>query len=709
MPVITIGTNPTPIWSVAAQGSGSLLLVNLDSAANITVGDASVTPFSAGAQTIPPQGAMSIPANQAWYAVSDLDTQPELQLTVGGGDWAASPAGIARAMIAVGIPALIAEELSNSGVSLIAAPKQLYNIGGVQAPGTGLTSLVGWTVPNMAFNAGCYYQNLAGPNEQDQGDSAFQANVHRGLSNNRVPVTKKFWNPGDYHTSNNFNNLVNYYNYGTLVIICLQPLFNASNHVPASEITALNNFLTAITALGATPTNTIIVLWQEPGILKNGVPKATNIQYQNGWADCGPTIAAAGFPMVPNVQSVGGSAKTVGYYNSAFASGVTFAGIAQDYYAGSYSSGIRLDDSAAVADAHAVPFGIFEFGVAPVNFPNNPNISAQYLGYIQSFFQARQAASKPNLHFVWYDGQCHADGAGDLTAPILTPTDPRVPLYQAIFDTLTVSPTASTAGLTIPASSTKVVGPLDPSPVGNLAHVTELSYEIAFGLTAGAASTIPFARVIATWYEFDQLASNQTPIEIVGFFVPMGTNGDANGPLVIRGRGRQRGQYMTIKVVNLDTVDATLTFLQFMDNGRIGSRDSWVWDINNSTSPNVPGFTRANAGNGSLEVGRVTSQTVNQGQTKSWLCGLFAGRVSYKISTPTGTTGNNVTFKIAPQPASIFTGSPTYLQEVLGAAGNTNQRGELIFTRDPVLVTVENNEPVNNITASFVINAEETG
>jgi hypothetical protein len=653
---------------------------------------------------------MSIPASQSWYAISDIDTEPLLQLTIGGSDWAASPAGIAQAMVAAGIPTLIAEELSASGVSLIAKPKQLYNIGGVQQPGTGITTLVGWTVPNMAFNTGCYYENLAGPNEQDLGDSAFQANVQRGLSNNRPPIVKKFWNPGDYHTSNNFNNLANYYNYGTTVIVCLQPLFNASNHVPASEITALSSFLTAITALGATATNTIIVLWQEPGILKSGTPKATLTQFQNGWADCGPTIAAAGFPMVPDIQSVGGSAKSVDYANAAFASGVTFAGLASDFYAPSYNSGIRLDPMAAVADAHGVSYGVYEFGVAPINFPNNPNIAAQYMGYLLSFFQARQDANKPVGHLVWYDGQCHANGAGDLTAPILSPTDSRVPLYQAIFDTLTSSSSASTTGLVIANNSTKIVTALNPSPVGNLAEVNDLSYEIAFGLAAGVGSTNPFARIVLTWYEFDQLTKNQTPVEIVGFFVPMGANGDANGPVVVRGKGRQRGQFMNIKVINLDSVDCTLTFLQFMDTGRIGSRDSWIWDINNSTAPSIPTFTnRANAGSGSLEVGRITGQTVVHGQSKSWLCGLFAGRVSYKISVPTGSTANNVIFKIAPQPTSIFTGSPTYLQEALGAAGNTNQRGELILTRAPVLVTVDNNEPANDVTVSFVINAEETG
>jgi hypothetical protein len=712
MGVITVDIVPTPIWTVAAKSNAPLLLVNLDSSANITIGDSSVTPADTGAQTIPPQGAMSVPATQVWYAISDVDNSPQMQVTLGGGDWAASPAGIAEAMIAAGIPTLIAQQLSASGISLLAAPQQLYNIGGVPTPGSAFTSLVGWSVPTQSFKTGCYYHAFAGINQQDQGDSAFQALVQRGLPNNRPPVVKKFWNPGEYQLGGTipFNNMANYYSYGTTVIVCIQPLMNG-NAIIASETTAISNFCDGLIALGANSTNTIFVLWQEPEVKKQGIPKATQTQYTNGHAGYGPTIIAKGFPIVLDIGSGAGVNIATAYADAGFASGIAIAGLASDYYAPVFNNTgtAILTAMAAKADAHAVPYGIYELGVAPANFPGNPNLAAQYLDAITNFFQQRQINGKPNGHFLWYDGQCDATGAGDLTAPILNAGDTRIPHYRALFDTLTSSASSGTGGQTIGASSTVTLTPSNPSPVGGLASLEELSYEISLGLIAGVGSTNPFAHIIVTWYQFDQKAANQTIVDQTGYYVPMGTNGDANGPLVIHGSGRQRGSFMTIKINNFDSVACTLQFLQFVETGRLGGRDDWRWDVNNANSPNVPNFTRANAGNGSLEVGRVTGQTViHGGGSKSWLCGIFAGKVGYKISVPTGSTANDVVFQIAPQPTNIFAGSPTYLQESLGNAGNTNQRGELILPRCPVLVTVTNNEPANDVTVSFSINALET-
>lgn len=707
MSTITVGVSPTPIWSVVAQMTDQLLIVNLDSAANITIGDAGVTALDTGADTIPPQGSLSVPATQSWYAISDIDVSPLVQVTLGGSDWTASPAGIADAMIAAGIPALIAQELSASGVSLLAAPNQLYNIGGVGSPGTGATSLVGWTVPNQCFKTGCYYSSLAGPNQQDAGDSAFQANVKRALPNGRPPITKKFWNPGDYHLNNNFNNMANYYSYGTTVVVCIQPLFTGTGQVSNAEKTNIANFITNLVALGATPSNTIFVVYQEPEV--GNPPKCTTLQYTNVLAGVGPTITGAGFGIVPDIGSGAGVAVATSYANAAMASGVTFLGLASDFYAGAFNNGFTLDAMAAIADAHSLPYGVFELGVAPDNFPKNPNISAQYMGYIQNFFQTRQTNNKPNLHFMWYDGQCDPTGAGDLTAPILTPTDPRVAMYQGIFDTLTSSPTVNTGGLTIAASHTTTLTPSDPSITGGLATVTDLSYEVSLGLVAGVGSTNPFAQVILTWYAFDQQPKNQVVTDTLRFFVPMGANGDANGPLVVHGRGRQRGSFLTVKVNNFDSVPCTLQFFQLFDTGRIGSRDTWTWDINANVSPNVPGFTLASAATGSLEVGRKTSQTVaHAGGTVSWLCGIFPGRVYYKLSVPSGSTANDVVFQISPVPTNIFTGSPSYLTEALGAAGNTNINGYISATRCPLLVTVTNNEPANDVQVSFVLNGEET-
>lgn len=701
MTLVTVNAeSPVPIWNVVAQTDKQILLVNLDSNANITIGGSAVVAGDTSHQTIPPQGAVAVPANQAWYAIADIDDNAQLQVTLGGSDWAASPTGIANAMIAAGIPEAIAAELSASGISLLAAPQQLYNIGGVLQPGTGFTSLVGWTVPTQCFKTGCYYASLSGPNQQDAGDSAFQVNVKRGLSNNRPPITKKFWNPGDYHTNNNFNNLANYYSYGTTVIVCLQPLIDSTtNHLKAGEVTNVQNFITAITALGATPSNTIFVWWQETQ------DKITSTQFTNGLNDLAAVMNASGFHTAVDVATHAGTAGGVTYINAAFASTLTISLGAADYYYPAFKNGITLDALANAYDAHGVPFGLFEFGIAPDNFPTNPNASAQYFAYVQGFFQARQAAAKPNGHFVWYDGQCDANGAGDLTAPILTPTDNRVPMYQGIFDTLTVSTPSSSGGLVIANNHTTTLTPVNPSAVGGLAPIGELSYEIALGLTAGVGSTIPFAHVILTWYSFDQKAQNQTVVDSIGFYVPMGTNADPNGPLVVRGRGRQRGSFMSVKVNNFDSVACTLQFLQLMDTGRPGSRDAWTWDINNSNSPNVPGFTLANAGSASLEVGRASGVNVNPGATVSRLCGIFAGRIYYRVHV-SGLSTDQLELNVEPLPTNIFPATTFYVRKFMG---NTviEFEGEFVAARAPLLVNMTNNAGVA-ATVDFVMVGEET-
>jgi hypothetical protein len=699
----TINVNaesPVPIWSLVASSSTQLLLVNLDSNANITIGDANVQSLDTSADTIPPQGAMAVPANQSWYAIADIDDNAQLQVTVGGSNWAASPAGIANAIIDAGIPVLIAQELSASGISLLAAPQQLYNIGGVSQPGTGFTSLVGWTVPTQCFKTGCYYASLSGPNQQDAGDSAFQANVGRGLPNNRVPITKKFWNPGDYHTNNNFNNLSKYYSYGTTVIVCLQPLFNSStNHLQNGEVANVQAFITAITALGATPTNTIFVFWQETQ------DKITATQYTNGLNDLAATMNASGFPTAMDMATHAGTAGGVTYMNAAFASTLTHSMCAADFYAPAFNNGITLDALANVADAHALPFALFELGVAPGNFPGNPNMASQYFGYITNFFQTRQQNGKANGHFVYYDGQCDANGAGDLSAPILTPTDQRVALYDTMFDTLTVSAGGGTGGITIPNNHTTTLVPTNPSINGGLAPTDQLSYEIALGLTAGVGSTLPFAHVILTWYAFDQQPKNQTIVDTVGFYVPMGTNADPNGPLVIKGRGRQRGSYMTIKVNNFDTVACSLAFLQLMDTARVGTRDAWNWDINAGNSPTVPGFTLGNAASASLEVGRVSAVNINAGATKSFLFGIATGRVYFRLHV-NGLTTDQLEFQVQPVPSNIFPATTFYIHMFMGNA-IIEYENFFVAARCPLLINLINNAAVA-ATVDVVMIQEET-
>src|SRR5262249_5341814 len=116
--------------------------------------------------------------------------------------------------------------------------------------------------------------------------------------------------------------------------------------------------------------------------------------------------------------------------------------------------------------------------------------------------------------------------------------DFRAGLFQQWYDTLQSTP--STA-FTVAANTTVTMPPLNPSPNGGLAPCNFLSYEIAIGLSAGAASTNPWIALTFLWYDFDQVPKNQNPVFKETWHIPMGTNADANGPLIVTGTGRMHG------------------------------------------------------------------------------------------------------------------------------------------------------------------------
>src|SRR6185312_3121109 len=128
-----------------------------------------------------------------------------------------------------------------------------------------------------------------------------------------------------------------------------------------------------------------------------------------------------------------------------------------------------------------------------------------------------------------------------------------------IFDNLTSAPLTT---FTIPATTTVTVAPLNPSPSGGLSSADYLSYELAIGLTAGAASTNPFISLTLLWYDFDQVVKNQNPVAKEVWHLPMGANGDPNGPLIVYGGGRMHGGFLQININTQDSVTCTVNFLQ---------------------------------------------------------------------------------------------------------------------------------------------------
>jgi hypothetical protein len=635
----------------------------------------SVTPQS---DQIGPQSSLSFDGSRdIWLSSLDPAVTINAQVVRGGTQWTASPGAIAEALVASGFAGILADATAQAmaagGIPIIGAPAQLYDLSGNVSSTTAVP--VGNTIPNQALKTGCYDAGLT----QAEADTEFCQIVSRGLGNStHLVITKKFWNTSNWSTS--INDLANYASFGTIVIFCLKPAYP----VTSADKTNLANFLTAIKGMGFTPSNSFIVLWQEPENLSNNM---TPSDYQAMLEYYGPTVNASGLPLVADIGSALGNTVTLEYGNAAINAlnaGVSLKGLAQDIYMHSWLNGSTTDGLINLAASNHIGFGIFEHGCKPSDGEQN---CINFMNYIREQLLGVLAAGNIVLGALYYDGQCSSTGSGDLTSPIgqdpSTPSpDFRIPLFQQLYDDLVIT---TSAALPLPASKYTIIAPLNPSPVAGFASADYLSYEIVIGLEAGTGSTNPFAAVYLSWYDYDQIPKNQIPIDTVKIIVPMGANGDPNGPAVITGRGPMRGGYIRVQVHNLDTVNASLVYLQGSGTSRDIQEDHWSWDISNS--PAIPGYTLGQGGDNSLVIGRIVSQTIAAGSSFSAMYGLSAGQVFLREHV-SGLTTNQCEFDIQVLPPSAW-GAQDIHRAFLGS---TSENETIIaLPRAPILMTITNN------------------
>ena len=111
---------------------------------------------------------------------------------------------------------------------------------------------------------------------------------------------------------------------------------------------------------------------------------------------------------------------------------------ATDYYCYAYAvNGIRLGtgsstDAATPADAHGLPFGLWEFASSTDPTGQTKAQATAFFGYIKSYFAGRIAAGKPNADLSVMDNSMRLWQSTAITSA----SDYRIPLYQAIFDAL---------------------------------------------------------------------------------------------------------------------------------------------------------------------------------------------------------------------------------------------------------------------------------
>lgn len=730
-----VTTQATLCWN-SVPNSGLIGFENTDTETTIYLGQsAAMAPGDANSIPLDPLAFITLPGNAPWYVVAATVPTGDLLIMPGAETFSASPEAIAQAMIDVGVADAIAQAILGTGLPLVPNPTMLYNVSGTQpAPGLGL---IGFTIPNQALKAGCYANTYG---SQAAADTAMVGILKRPQGGSHPTFTKKFWNTISVFTLP-LNDMQNYGAFGTKVACCLKPVFyhldktgvalppntnfmtttllTASQR--AQAVTDFNGITTFFNTLLGTPYNFTTaqlsgVFYQEPEVAGNNM---TPTDYQNVLFTYVAAATAAGIGIVADIGSGAGAATATSYANAAVASGVPLAGLAQDFYMTAWLNGVTLDAVGSVADANNLSFGVYELGCAPGNFGSSgeEDCTNYLLGQhssggqfgILDYMAARIQANKPNLDCEYYMGQCDANGAGDLTSPIgLDPTvtnpDFRIGLYEQIFDTLTASPATP---FTIPATHTTTMPPISPSPIGGLAPANYLSYELALGLQAGVGSTNPFAQVIIQWYDFDQVAKDQTFIDEETWYVPMGANGDPNGPLFIAGGGRMRGNFMLIKINNQDTVTCTVNYMQVAGTSRMGKRSQWLWTPNSNTSPAVPTFTLAKAATGSLQLGREEQQNLAAGMFEGWINGLWAGQAFVRVLVSGVAAANTVHFQIQPQPTGVF-GTENILNESMGIPGQNDERTFTIALPRCTTQTVFNNNDANTVNVSYQIIGIET-
>lgn len=716
MPNIPIGQIGTPVWSfLASQAGGTVLFVNVDQNDTITLGnDAGVAPGDSSAPVIlPPQGSVSLAANENWFAVTDANDNPLLMVVPGGTQWSPTQVGIDTATIAA-MALEIATQLAQSGISLLASPTLLY---GGQAPRTG-AGLVGVSLIKYKGIAtgGTPNPSLAQV-QQVEGD--WNTSISRPMGAN---CSKRYFGPpdannplGEMPTSGTTSqNIANIAASGCKVLVSLKPFPDTTGGYTtgpnaakcAQAFTQLVNCIAYITSLA---TNGVeYTLWQEPNLdasnwggtddVSGGIGYAKYVAFYGPAFKTPNQTVSQTLVFDPVTSGAAGSIAAYwhsGSYNSLIDKLVCDA-YCLDYTKGSGNNGQRfigeLNSIQSIANGVNKPFGFWEWGVTdgaatvPLNSaqaiaagkPANLNFQFWNENYIIGTMVGRLNGGLQNADTVWY-----VSGTGQ-NDPDVDTTGIIVSEIQKTFDALSSAPSSL---INIAAGATATLPANNPSPGAGYAIADGMSYDITINLVTSTGSTKPF--VIATLNWFNDDIPNAQPVATQSWALACGKTGTA-GTYTL-GKGPQRGQFLQITLQNQDTVVVGAN-CQVNGTSRTVAKDDWVWDV--SSSVNVPapsslgGITFALADGGSYvnSLGSVNSASIPAaGGQKAFMFGLFTGQAFIRIS---GEGSGFLNYVFNPFPQAFF-GSAAVINQ-----SPTTEFGEMILCpRGPMIVTITNNDP----------------
>jgi hypothetical protein len=323
-------------------------------------------------------------------------------------------------------------------------------------PGGGAPGLVGAYVNPGMFGTGV---------TQQQANSLFITETGRSLDVRRV------YYPGVPATGQVPADMLADAAAGRKVAISFRPAWNPPT---TADLSTLDTFLSNCKAAGLVMD---VSLYPEPyGAAQAGHVSAgmTISQEIAAWQFYAPTVGQY-FPRVFNtsIYSVNHSNENAWYPGDAYIDKVV-----TDIYCSEYDGGERLDLAASVADSAspAKPFGVWEFNTSTQQTQAQ---AVTFYNYLQTYFTARLRAGKANADLILFN----SDSVPNQETPMISASDPRIPLYQALYDALSgaggggphtflldVSVTATatiTAGITGSGAPVPLPGPgLPPLPSG---------------------------------------------------------------------------------------------------------------------------------------------------------------------------------------------------------------------------------------------------
>lgn len=267
------------------------------------------------------------------------------------------------------------------------------------------------------------------------GDSALVTqSKFAALTGRPLTVTRIYFGPGNIPASLNAAGLAGYVGLRK-VLLSLKPNFTT---LSSSDLQKVDTFLASCLAGGLVAD---VSMFHEPA-----AEGLTAAQYIAGTRFYGPTVRKY-YPLMYGQSAyrthVDATTNARYYPGDAWVDKLVY-----DFYESDFRNyGVTIDSMASIADSASPPkpFGLWEIGVQvagpPGAGPANPTHAqgTAYFSYIKNYMFERLKAGKTNADVAYFSGVNVAQG-WDFTLSSSGPGAYLIPLYQDLFDTLTVAP-----------------------------------------------------------------------------------------------------------------------------------------------------------------------------------------------------------------------------------------------------------------------------